>query len=231
MIKTYFMDCRQLQQEGNYQKAYSFVSPYRRQKIDLLKHQKDKDRSLAAALALHRALLDYDLEERSMEYDAGQNGKPYLRYYPKLHFSLSHSGDYAICSFGNQEIGNDIEKIKSGRIRVAQRFFAEAEKEWLAKASTEEEKDRRMFRLWTMKESFLKVTGLGMSLALDDFLFTISEEESIQIEQQITDKQYYMKEYVLPTAERNDYCISVCSEENDFSGSLEGIRAAEILNE
>lgn len=223
------MDVRQLQNTEVYEQAVSLVSPYRRQKIALLKHQKDKDRSLGAALALHQALREYGLEERMMEYDNGEQGKPYFRYYPDIFFSLSHSGDYAICSIGECEIGNDIEKIKNGRLRVAERFFAKEELAWMKQAETPKEVEERMFRIWTMKESFLKVTGFGMSLALKDFTIDLSKEEEIWIKQQVNHKKYYMKEYrmqtedTIQTEDAMQYKIAVCSESNNFAQELEQV--------
>lgn len=227
MIKTYLIDVRQLQNEAVYEKTLSFVSPYRRQKIALLKHQRDKERSLGAALALNQALLGYGLEERMMEYDVGVQGKPYFRYYPELYFSLSHSGDYAICSIGECEIGNDIEKVKSGRLRVAERFFAAEELVWMQQVDSVEKMEDRMFRIWTMKESFLKVTGLGMSLPLKDFTVTMSENTEILVRQQVNEKKYFMKEYKMQmedtmlTENAMQYKIAVCSECNDFAAELE----------
>ncbi|MBO5209890.1 MAG: 4'-phosphopantetheinyl transferase superfamily protein [Lachnospiraceae bacterium] len=240
MIKTYLMDVRQLENEKVYEKAISFVSPYRRQKIALLKHQKDKNRSLGAALALHRALMEYGLEERMMEYDNGEQGKPFFRYYPEIFFSLSHSGDYAICSVGEAEIGNDIEKVKNGRLRVAERFFAEEENKWIMQAETEDEMEERMFRLWTMKESFLKVTGLGMSLVLKDFTVSIRENNEVSIGQHINEKKYFLKEYPMPTdvavnepyksAVDEPYKIAVCSVCDDFSPEIIPVLAQDILH-
>lgn len=227
------MDVRQLQTEEVYKQALAFVSPYRRQKIALLKHQKDKNRSLGAALALHRALMEYGLEERMMEYNNGAQGKPYFRYHPEIFFSLSHSGDYAICSIGECEIGNDIETVKDGRLRVAERFFAEEENQWILQAKTTPEMEERMFRLWTMKESFLKVTGLGMSLALKDFTININEENEIQIKQQIDEKQYFLKEYQIQPEEEEEndmrYKISVCSVSPLFAPELFPVIAKDIL--
>lgn len=236
------MDVRQLESEQVYEQALAFVSAYRRQKIALLKHQKDKNRSLGAALALHRGLMEYGLEERMMEYDNGALGKPFLRYYPELFFSLSHSGDYAICSIGREMIGNDIETVKSGRLKVAERFFAQEEKEWILQAETEQEMEERMFRLWTMKESFLKVTGLGMSLALNDFAVCINKANSIKtrpggeqaafaIKQKIDNKQYFLKEYQLSvTEEEQKYKISVCSTSQTFAPEIQQVLVQDILD-
>lgn len=230
------MDVRQLESEKVYEQALAFVSAYRRQKIALLKHQKDKNRSLGAALALHRGLMEYGLEERMMEYDNGALGKPFLRYHPELLFSLSHSGDYAICSIGKEMIGNDIEMLKSGRLKVAERFFAQEEKEWILQADTVQEMEERMFRMWTMKESFLKVTGLGMSLALNDFIIRTKPQDNteaqatFEIKQRIDDNQYFLKEYQIPLIdEERKYKISVCSTSQTFAPEIKQVLVKDIL--
>lgn len=222
IIRTYINNTSQYEDETIFNTALKSVSPYRRQKIALLKNMKDKMRSLAAAIALNTALKAYGLEERTMEYDVGKQGKPYFRYNPDIHFSLSHSGDYAICSVGTHETGNDIELIKSGRERVAKRFFATEELDWIYKAQDPLERDNRIFRIWTMKESFLKVTGRGMSLPLKDFNIIISNDENVTIRQNINDITYYMKEYAMPETlpEYDAYKISVCSESETFAPEL-----------
>lgn len=226
LIKTYIINTSQYEDEAAFNTAVESVSPYRRQKTALLKNMKDKRRSLAAAIALNTALKEYGLEERVMEYDVGEQGKPYFRYNPEIHFSLSHSGDYAICSIGAHEIGNDIELIKSGRERVAQRFFAKEELDWIYEARDLREKDERIFRIWTMKESFLKVTGRGMSLPLKDFTVVAADDGSagvcVDVRQNINDITYCIKEYAMPEtlAEYDAYKISVCSEGGMFAPEL-----------
>lgn len=215
------MSGRQFEDESVFSQALELVSPYRRQKIALLRHENDRNRSLAASLALDAALKNYGLEERVMEYDIGQQGKPTLRYYPEIHFSLSHSGDYAICSIGEEEIGNDIEWVREGKERVAERFFAEKELSWMLSAESSEEKEERMFRIWTIKESFLKVTGLGMSLPLKDFA-VIMENDKASLRQQVNEKNYHIKEYAMPGIfhEKIGYKISVCAESSTFAPEM-----------
>lgn len=225
MTKTYIINVRQLDGEAAFKEAVDKISPYRRQKIALLKHEKDKKRSLGASLVLNAALKEYGLEERSMEYDLGKQGKPVFRYYPELHFSLSHSGDYAICSIGEQDIGNDIERMRDGKERVAEHFFAKEELVWMKEAKLPKEREERMFRLWTMKESFLKVTGLGMSLPLSSFSVVVDNDNAIRLRQQVNDRTYFMKEYAMLAEykEETGYSISVCSENSDFASDLEPV--------
>lgn len=219
MVRTYIINIRQLEEETFFQAVLPSVSSYRRQKIGALKNGKDRCRSLGASLALNAALQFYGLSEGAMEFNLGDQGKPMLRDHPDLHFSLSHAGDYAMCSIGAQEIGNDIERVRSGKLRVADRFFAEEEKAWLYRADLPEEQESRMFRLWTMKESFLKVTGLGMSLPLRDFTVSMEDDGAVRLHHTLNNNIYYIKEYTLPAAfrETTDYKISVCCEASDFA--------------
>lgn len=225
MIKTYIINIKQLEDEALFQRMLEYTSPYRRQKIALLKNDSDKRRSLGAAVALDKALGGYGLEERAMEYELGSHGKPLLRFHPEIHFSLSHSKDYAICSIGSEDIGNDIEWVRSGKDNVVKRFFAAEELAWIKNAADSKERDERMFRVWTMKESFLKVTGFGMSLPLKDFAVVMEENGNIKLRQSVDDKKYYMKEYAMPPIfnEQEEYKIAVCSPDPDFTSGPEHI--------
>lgn len=211
MIYTYYADAGCLDNENLFREKLKQLSPYRQQKIAILRHGRDKNRSLAAGLLLDHALAVFGLQERSVEYEIGEWGKPTLKYHPEICFSLSHSGDYAICTVGDKPLGNDIERIKGGRLKVADRFFAREEISWLYEAESEEERTRRMFRLWTMKESFVKAIGRGMSLALQDFVIHMDEESGrARVRHSVDAKYYHMREY----REIEGYCTAVCVQES-----------------
>lgn len=75
MFYTYYADVRCLANRALFQEKCKLLSPYRQQKIALLKHEKDKNRSLAAGLLLDHALGIYGLQEkaRSMRSASGEN--------------------------------------------------------------------------------------------------------------------------------------------------------------
>lgn len=211
MICTYYTDIRCLDNEALFREKVKILSPYRQQKIAILRHGKDRNRSLGAGLLLDHALAVYGLQERGVEYEIGKWGKPGLKYHPEICFSLSHSGDYAICTIGDRPVGNDIEYVKEGRLKVADRFFAKEELDWLYDADTPAGRTQRMFRLWTMKESFLKVTGRGMSLSLKDFVIHMDEASGrVRVRHSVDAKYYYMREY----REIEGYCTAVCAQES-----------------
>lgn len=213
MIYTYIIDVTQFEDSALFQEKLSLLSSGRQHKIAQLKQEKDRNRSLGAGLALDHALRIYGhgLKERDMEYVFGEWGKPFLKDYPDIHFSLSHSGDYAVCSIGGRPLGSDIERIREGRLRVAERFFTTQELDFVYAGRNEEEITQRMFRIWTMKESFLKVTGRGMTLPLKDFSVVVEENQKIRVEQNFDNTVYQMKEY----RDIPGYRIAVCCQEGE----------------
>ncbi|MCC8065877.1 MAG: 4'-phosphopantetheinyl transferase superfamily protein [Clostridiales bacterium] len=80
--------------------------------------------------------------------------------------------------FAETEIGCDIEYKKRPNDKLARRFFCPEEYEWLTRPQSQAEKKDRFYRLWTLKESFLKATGLGLYLPLDSFCFHIEEDQA-----------------------------------------------------
>ncbi len=80
----------------------------------------------------------------------------------ELYFSLSHSGEYAVCAIADDLIGTDIEIIKGANTKIVNRFLADEEKNYIKNADD-------FYTIWTLKESFMKAVGLGMRLPMDSF--------------------------------------------------------------
>lgn len=149
------------------------LSEGRQEKIRSRRFPKDKLQALGAGLLLDHGLREYGLRERDVRMAYGDNGKPYLVDYPGLHFNLSHSGTMVMAVFSDCPAGCDVEQVQAARMGVAQRFFAEPELKMLTELSSGERQDELFFRLWTLKESYLKATGEGMRMALDSFVFSL----------------------------------------------------------
>ena len=93
-------------------------------------------------------------------------GFPYPADDPSIHFCLSHSGSLAVCGVSGHPVGVDAEPVQKAVPEVAAMCFLPDEQEWM-KAS--DDPDRAFTRLWTWKESFLKLSGEGMSRSPDSF--------------------------------------------------------------
>ncbi|MBQ8435534.1 MAG: 4'-phosphopantetheinyl transferase superfamily protein [Oscillospiraceae bacterium] len=97
-------------------------------------------------------------------------GKPYLDKHPDIFFNISHCEGLAVCTIANSEAGIDAENIREWRPKVAQRVFTQKE---LHALENSDNKDEFFFRIWTLKESFVKALGIGISYPMKtcEFLF------------------------------------------------------------
>lgn len=164
--RLYIASTDALRDEKRFARLAETIPPARRKKLGAYRHEGARLLSLAASLLLARALSDAGI--RSNEIAVTEYGKPYLPRYTDFRFSLSHSGNMALCAVSPEEIGCDIELPRRYDPRLARRFFHPAEQEWLFSRPEPEQPDA-FFRLWTCKESFVKAIGLGLSQPLDSF--------------------------------------------------------------
>lgn len=127
----------------------------------------------AASLLLEHAVTQlYPSIVHPLHVSIAEGGKPYLVSEPGVHFSLSHSGDWAVCAIGDHPLGVDIEKCEPGRPDIASRFFHRDEVRYLNSLLPSMREDA-FYKLWTLKESFVKATGRGMDLPLRSFCVDI----------------------------------------------------------
>lgn len=137
------------------------VPEWRREKILRYLLPSDRKLSLGAWRLLEKALELNGLA--ASDVTIGQNGKLQCG---KLHFNLSHSVDMALCVVSDVPVGCDIEKVKKAPNEVAEHTFTANERKYLAAGCDEAECNHRFFKVWTIKESYLKMTGEGIQLPL-----------------------------------------------------------------
>lgn len=175
----YISDVSPLADGRIYSAAYNNVSVERRKKTDAFRFEKDKRLSLGAELLLKKALADYGVSPRDMRFEYGENGKPYLAGEKDVFFNFSHSGTYVMCAVSDGQIGCDTEQITGYKDSLARHIFSAAEYADISSKVSEEEKSAAFFRYWTLRESYMKYTGLGLALPLSDFEITTDGETGV----------------------------------------------------
>lgn len=140
-------------------------------KILACRNEKDRFRSLTAALLLLSAFrtLSGNPALTQLRYGYGPHGKPFSEDYPEYCFSVSHSGDYAICIADTQEAGIDIQEYRSADYHgITRRFYTPQEQNFVF-LPDDAGKEERFYRIWACKEAFIKYTGNGISEGLTTF--------------------------------------------------------------
>ena len=94
----------------------------------------------------------------------GEHGKPFFTLQPKIHYNISHSGEYVLCILAGQEVGIDIQLHKDVDYgRFLERMVSEEEKKEILEA---EDVKKAFFEQWVLKEAYIKWTGEGFSRSL-----------------------------------------------------------------
>lgn len=227
MIHLYYSDFSSMDPEKLIMEYSNKVDKERLQKVMRTKADLAKVRSLLAGYLLQVGVKRYLEENRDgrgesleahpdaeavlpLRYHYTDQGKPYLSDYPGLYFNLSHSGNVAACAVADCEIGVDVQIYGKGREAVAKRFFTKEEQESLEKAGNEGKFEEAFFSLWSIKESYLKYTGLGMKKGLDSFHIDFEREKIIDLSAgDKVQEQVYFRQISLPNLP--EYALSVCS--------------------
>jgi 4'-phosphopantetheinyl transferase len=138
----------------------------------------DADRqAFLAAHCLKRQMLsraDPAVEPPEWHFDQGPHGKPELRGRSDLQFNLSHCRGLVACALRRGgPIGIDVEWLgRPAPLEVAERFFSRSETRWLLKLP-KPARHEAFFRIWTLKEAYIKAVGLGLSQKLGDFSVSV----------------------------------------------------------
>jgi 4'-phosphopantetheinyl transferase len=96
---------------------------------------------------------------------------------PSINFSLSHTKGLIVCAVSSDSaIGIDAENVErvADHMEIAQRFFSPYEYRALQDLASSD-RPRRFLEYWTLKESYVKARGLGLSLDLSAFSFKIKD--------------------------------------------------------
>lgn len=223
-MKVYYAKVSSSFQEDTFFGQTELIEPRRLSAVRNMKNETAKMRSLAAGLLLHKSLCDYlklsMKETPPFLTDCGKWGKPYLTEYPNVHFNLSHSGEYVCCAVAGCEVGVDIQRHQgNGEEKIAERFFTRADNQMLENCGEEEKKDV-FFRIWSIRESYIKFTGRGIGQGLDSF--SIDWENGVIRDKGLTKARF--EEY--REIEGYSMCVCTCLEKIKVQWELVNIYSA-----
>ncbi len=209
--ELYRLNTRRFENDISFRKSYERLSSMRQRKIDAYRFRRDKNLSLGAGLLLDYGLSRYGLREQDVLIACGPNGKPYLPEYPRIHFNLSHSGEMALAVFAESEagyevkLGCDVEMVQQADLALAEKYFCPGEYRYVAGQENEQRQNEAFYRIWTLKESFLKAAGLGLSLELEAFEIQADADGKVRVCQQVDSGTYQFEEYRF-----GEYQAAVC---------------------
>lgn len=216
MVQLYAADINNLPDPKEYPDILKHIHGERKTKTMKFKQPDDRKRCLCTGMLLEKILPLHGTSPNKITI--GANGKPDIE---EIFFNISHSDDFVICAIGKKSVGCDIEIIGKETDGMAKRFFHPNEIKYLNEIK-KEKRNEAFFRLWTIKESYIKMTGEGLRLPLNKFEILMENNLSSQ---NVTIKRdgkllpCHFKEYKI-----NGYKVSVCTEETQFENKINYIK-------
>jgi len=147
---------------------------------------------------LARGLEEYGVSLKMEEIIRNPWGKPSLRDVP-VYFNVSHSARYRACVISRAApVGIDIEEVRPFSPAAARRVCTPYEMDLIRQS---DDANRMFFRLWTLKESYVKALGTGMAYPMRNVNFTITG--NMRIETGLGNCRFEL-------LEDHDYVAAVC---------------------
>lgn len=169
MAEIYVIDTELFLDSRLYEIGQGLLSTQRQKQLLSLKNPAAARRSLGAGVVLFFALQAHGFAGKQEEILLTKYGKPYLPH-RGFHFSLSHSGNLAICAVSDLPIGADLQEVKPALPKHLHRILSEGERAYLARLPKEEQVEL-FYRLWARKESLAKWDGRGIRLPFAELSF------------------------------------------------------------
>jgi len=204
-------------------KAISFLPPDIRKKIKSFYHIEDSIRSLLGYMMLKKVFPQFDQYTNSLSFT--KYGKPFIQNQDLFHFNISHSKSWVVLAVSKDEIGVDIEYIKPVCFDTMKGALTEEEYTKL-QSLPNYEAVKCFYKIWTVKESFLKMIGIGLSLSPNHLQTNVYIEEPTIL---LDGKQ---QNVMIQTFQiESNYQISVCGKGMNHIQKMEIFHAGKLLRD
>lgn len=177
MHDTYILEIDRNIEKDDFDRLLRCVSKEKKERINRFHRFEDAQRTLLGdVLARYAVCKRLGIGNRDLAVETNAYGKPLLRKPEGIHFNISHSGHWVICAVDDTAVGIDVEMIKPIDLEIAKRFFSRDEYRYLMN-QPEEMKLKCFYRLWTLKESYIKTEGKGLSIPLNSFTIKLQSTD------------------------------------------------------
>lgn len=208
-------------------KLYSLTDSKKISKVKKFINKKDKARTLIGELLIRNIIAEeLEISNKYIRFSKNQYGKPYLEDHPNFNFNISHSGDYVLCAVDNKPIGIDVEEVKHIEYEeIAKSFFTESEFDYIVRKDLNNQLSR-FYEIWTLKESYIKCCGQGLSIPLKSFSIEIGQYKNIKVSSNNEYKEHIFKIFDIELG----YKLAVCSLNKEICNNIIRVDQDSLIN-
>lgn len=181
--------------EAQTEQLIASLPEWRREQALRFKHLQGRRECAAGYTELLRGLrLCFGIDGQP-EFEFNEHGKPFLKDYPDIYFSISHCKEAVGCFISDSPCGLDIERIHKAKEDLVRHTMSPQEAESIF---ADPFPDIAFTRLWTQKEAVLKLAGTGI---IDDMRHVLDPEKLKCINLKTTENVY--RGYIFTIATSN----------------------------
>ena len=182
--------------------CYTFLSDKEIERSKRFLHFRDERTYVISHALVNKKISELlRTEFNTLKINYFDNKKPYVER-GNLDFNLSHSSDYfafAISVHENIFVGVDIEEIKQNLdIKpIIENYFHKNEINYVLNSkSYNRTPHQKFYEIWTRKEAFLKMLGIGLSGKLSEIDMSPDEHEIVIQDSGIININYFSNIYI-----------------------------------
>ncbi len=169
MISVYAVKMPKSIDVTTFNNLVDLVSVEKKKKIASYINKEDAYRTLLGDVMIRSVICKrYKISNQKIRYSYNIYGKPDWIEDKDFYFNISHSGNWIVCIVGNVPVGTDIEQIRPIQLELISQLFSMEEVMDL-NSKTIIERINYFYDLWTLKESYVKAIGTGLSTSLNSF--------------------------------------------------------------
>ncbi|XP_060602671.1 L-aminoadipate-semialdehyde dehydrogenase-phosphopantetheinyl transferase-like [Ruditapes philippinarum] len=172
-------------------KASQCIQSEEKERIGKFVFKKDAKSSMIGRLMLRKMLhRRTKIPYADIKLGRTEKGKPYLMNNTpegceKLSFNVSHHGDYVVLAAETfTDVGIDVMKLEtpvgansiSDFFHTMRRQFTQDEWVYIKSGKTEQDQLGNFYRLWCLKESYVKALGVGIGFEVKRLNFLIKSD-------------------------------------------------------
>lgn len=166
----------------------ALLTPEERHKESRFHFARDQHRYLITRALVRTVLSRYAaMPPDAWRFTEDRYGRPHIANADStaqhVRFNISHTDRLVVLGIAcERALGVDTEPVyaRCAELQIADRFFSADEVAQL-RATPAEQQQSRFFEYWTLKESYIKARGMGLSLPLEQFGFDLSQPRGVRI--------------------------------------------------
>ncbi|MBC2580402.1 4'-phosphopantetheinyl transferase superfamily protein [Clostridium sp. DJ247] len=211
MLEIYILKIEKDLCKSDFDRLLGFVLKDKKERICRFHRFEDSQRTLLGdILARYLICKKTGVKNEHLIFEKNEYGKPVLVKPCGIYFNISHSGNWVVCAIDDTPVGVDVETIKEIDLKIAERFFSEYEYNAIVN-QPKELIQNYFYKIWTLKESYIKAEGKGLYIPLNSFSLEINEN-SIYVKV----GNRYSNWFLYNMCISKDVMISICTLSKSF---------------